>query len=44
LHCFFFAESMKYAYLLLAPPSTLDLDAVVFNTEAHPLRPVPWPR
>jgi len=44
MHSFFFAETMKYAYLLLAPPSTLDLDAVVFNTEAHPLRPVPWPR
>jgi mannosidase alpha-like ER degradation enhancer 2 len=38
MHSFFFAETMKYAYLLLAPPETLDLDAVVFNTEAHPLR------
>ncbi len=38
MHSFFFAETMKYAYLLLAPPETLDLSAVVFNTEAHPLR------
>jgi hypothetical protein len=29
---------MKYAYLILAPPETLDRNAVVFNTEAHPLR------
>ena len=38
MHSFFFAETLKYAYLLLAPPETLDLGAVVFNTEAHPLR------
>ncbi|MCA0269901.1 MAG: glycoside hydrolase family 47 protein [Bacteroidetes bacterium] len=24
--------------MLFSPPETLDLDAVVFNTEAHPLR------
>ncbi len=36
---FFLAETLKYAYLL-ADPSALDFDAVVFNTEAHPLRPV----
>jgi ER degradation enhancer, mannosidase alpha-like 2 len=41
MHSFFFAETMKYAWLLLAPPGTLDLDAVVLNTEAHPLRRVP---
>ncbi|HEY8132200.1 MAG TPA: glycoside hydrolase family 47 protein [Thermoanaerobaculia bacterium] len=29
---------MKYLYLLFAPDSTIDLDRVVFNTEAHPLR------
>jgi mannosidase alpha-like ER degradation enhancer 2 len=29
---------LKYLYLLYAPKSTLDLRAVVFNTEAHPLR------
>jgi len=38
MHSFLFAETLKYAYLLLAPPETLDLGAVVFNTEAHPLR------
>jgi ER degradation enhancer, mannosidase alpha-like 2 len=38
MHSFFFAETMKYAWLLLAPPETLDLGSVVFNTEAHPLR------
>jgi Glycosyl hydrolase family 47 len=32
------AKRLKYAYLLLAPPATLDLNAVVFDTEAHPLR------
>ncbi|MGE5242870.1 MAG: glycoside hydrolase family 47 protein [Betaproteobacteria bacterium] len=35
---FLFAETFKYFYLLFAPPSTLDFDRVVFNTEAHPLR------
>jgi glycosyl hydrolase family 47 len=38
MHSFLFAETMKYAWLLLAPPATLDLHTVVFNTEAHPLR------
>jgi len=37
-HSFFLAETLKYLYLLFAPESTLDLDQVVFNTEAHPLR------
>jgi hypothetical protein len=41
MHSFFFAETMKYAWLLLAPPGTLALDTVVLNTEAHPLRRVP---
>jgi len=40
MHSFFLAETLKYAWLLLSPPGTLDLGAVVFNTEAHPLRPV----
>lgn len=35
---FFLAETLKYAYLLFAPRSTLDFDAVIFNTEAHPIR------
>jgi len=38
MHSFLFAETMKYAWLLLAPPEALDLRSVVFNTEAHPLR------
>ncbi len=38
MESFFFAETMKYLYLLFAPPSTLDFDSVVFNTEAHPLK------
>ena len=38
MESFFFAETLKYLYLLFAPKSTLDLHAVVFNTEAHPLR------
>jgi hypothetical protein len=32
------AETFKYFYLLFAPSSALDFDAVVFNTEAHPLK------
>ena len=40
MHSFFLAETLKYLYLLFAPDA-LDLDAVVFNTEAHPLRKVP---
>ena len=35
---YFLAETLKYLYLLFAPEKTLDLDQVVFNTEAHPLR------
>lgn len=34
---YFLAETLKYLYLLFAPEA-LDFDAVVFNTEAHPLR------
>jgi mannosidase alpha-like ER degradation enhancer 2 len=38
MESFFFAETLKYLYLLYAPKTTLDLRQVVFNTEAHPLR------
>ena len=38
MQSFLFAETFKYFYLLFAPPGTLDLDKVVFNTEAHPVR------
>jgi ER degradation enhancer, mannosidase alpha-like 2 len=34
---YFLAETLKYLYLLFAPEGTVDLDRVVFNTEAHPL-------
>jgi mannosidase alpha-like ER degradation enhancer 2 len=37
------AETFKYLYLLFAPDETLDLAGVVFNTEGHPLRPIPRP-
>jgi mannosidase alpha-like ER degradation enhancer 2 len=35
---FFFAETLKYLYLLFAPGDPVDFDRIVFNTEAHPLR------
>jgi Glycosyl hydrolase family 47 len=38
MESFVLAETFKYFYLLFAPPNTLDLDKIVFNTEAHPLR------
>jgi glycosyl hydrolase family 47 len=38
MHSFLFAETFKYFYLLFAPPKTLLFDAVIFNTEAHPIR------
>jgi hypothetical protein len=38
---YFLAETLKYLYLTFAPDEVLDLGKVVFNTEAHPLRPVP---
>ncbi len=38
MESFFLAETLKYLYLLFAPPETIDLNKVVFNTEAHPIR------
>jgi mannosidase alpha-like ER degradation enhancer 2 len=38
MESFFLAETLKYLYLIYAPRSTLDLNKVVFNTEAHPLQ------
>jgi mannosidase alpha-like ER degradation enhancer 2 len=38
MESFFFAETLKYSYLLFAPEKTLDFNKVVFNTEAHPVR------
>lgn len=38
MESFVMAETFKYFYLLFAPRDKVDLDKVVFNTEAHPLR------
>ena len=38
MESFVLAETLKYFYLLFAPPETLQFDKVIFNTEAHPLR------
>ena len=35
---YFMAETMKYLYLLYAPPEVLPFDKVIFNTEGHPIR------
>jgi mannosidase alpha-like ER degradation enhancer 2 len=37
MESFVLAETFKYFYLLFASPDTLDLEKIVFNTEAHPL-------
>jgi len=36
MESFFFGETLKYAYLIFAPESTLDFKKVVLTTEAHP--------
>jgi hypothetical protein len=36
LDSFFFAETLKYLFLLFSPRSLLPLDQYVLNTEAHP--------
>jgi len=38
MESFFFAETLKYLYLLYAPETTLDFNGVIFNTEAHPMK------
>ncbi len=38
MESFFFAETLKYLYLLFAPAGTLDFQNTVFMTEAHPIR------
>jgi ER degradation enhancer, mannosidase alpha-like 2 len=38
MESFLFGETFKYAYLLFAPPSSLNLDKVVLTTEAHPFK------
>ncbi len=38
MESYFLAETLKYLYLLFAPPETVELTKTVFNTEAHPIR------
>jgi mannosidase alpha-like ER degradation enhancer 2 len=38
MESFFFAETLKYLFLLYAPADTIDLKTTVLNTEAHPIR------
>jgi mannosidase alpha-like ER degradation enhancer 2 len=38
MESFFFGETLKYAYLIFAPESTLDFKKVVLTTEAHPFK------
>ena len=38
MESYFLAETLKYLYLLYAPPETLDFKHVIFNTEAHPIQ------
>jgi len=35
---FFFAETLKYLFLIFSDKSLISLDDYVFNTEAHPFR------
>lgn len=37
MHSFWFAETLKYLYLLFSP-DTLKFEDVIFNTEAHPFK------
>ncbi|KAL4066002.1 glycoside hydrolase family 47 protein [Scleroderma yunnanense] len=41
---YFFAETLKYLYLLFLDEDILPLDKWVFNTEAHPLPVFEWTR
>jgi len=38
MESFFFAETLKYLYLLFASKETLPFDEVIFTTEAHPIK------
>jgi len=38
MQSFFFAETLKYAYLIFSPKSVFNLDKMVLNTEAHPFK------
>lgn len=37
MESFFFAETLKYLYLLFAEQDVIDFSKVIFNTEAHPV-------
>jgi len=37
MESFFFAETLKYLYLLFADQEVIDFSEVIFNTEAHPI-------
>jgi mannosyl-oligosaccharide alpha-1,2-mannosidase len=42
MESFWFAETLKYFYLLYSTPDVISLDEWVLNTEAHPFkRPLP---
>ncbi|KAF3358949.1 hypothetical protein VdG1_02511 [Verticillium dahliae VDG1] len=38
MESFFFAETLKYFYLIFSDPTFMSLDDWVFNTEAHPFK------
>ena len=38
LQSFWFAETLKYFYLMFSSPDVVNLDEYVLNTEAHPLK------
>ncbi|TDZ25192.1 Endoplasmic reticulum mannosyl-oligosaccharide 1,2-alpha-mannosidase [Colletotrichum orbiculare MAFF 240422] len=38
MESFWFAETLKYFYLIFSPPDLISLDDYVFNTEAHPFK------
>jgi mannosyl-oligosaccharide alpha-1,2-mannosidase len=40
MESFVLAETVKYFYLLFDPDYPIKLEEFVFNTEAHPLRPI----
>ena len=41
MESFFFAETLKYLYLVQDPDNYIDLAKYVFNTEAHPMKILP---
>ena len=38
MESFFFAETLKYLYLLFSPKETLSFEKIIFTTEAHPIQ------